>query len=122
TNAIQIAGSISATGTELLVAGTISGPGSLAVDGPVELDGSNTYSGGTSLSGVGLLAVGNANALGTGGLSINGGELLATTTEQIQNGLTINGNAAFPAAHGQTLTTSTTQVGGAERQRPNDHL
>jgi len=83
TNAIQIAGSISATGTELLVAGTISGPGSLAVDGPVELDGSNTYSGGTSLSGVGLLAVGNANALGTGGLSINGGELLATTTEQM---------------------------------------
>src|SRR5205085_6428543 len=111
TNAIQIAGSISATGTELLVAGTISGPGSLAVDGPVEVDGSNTYSGGTSLSGVGLLAVGNANALGTGGLSINGGELLATTTEQIHNGLTINGNAAFAAAHGQTLTTSTTQVG-----------
>ena len=36
TNAIQITGSISSTETELLVVGTISGVGSISIDGPVE--------------------------------------------------------------------------------------
>src|SRR5215471_18205816 len=109
TNAIQITGSISWTGPELVVAGTVSGVGSLSVPGFVELDGSITYSGGTTLSS-GVLAAGNANALGTGGLTITGGELLATTTETIQNALTMSGNFTIAAAHGQTLTTSTTHA------------
>ena len=109
TNAIQIAGSVSWTGAALVVTGTISGVGSLTVPGFVELDGSNTYSGGTNFSN-GVLAVGNANALGTGGVTIagGGGELLATTTETIPNGLTMSGSFTIAAAHGQTLTTSTT--------------
>ena len=42
--------------------------------GTLTLSGSSTYSGGTTLSN-GLLQVGNANALGTGGLIVNGGSL-----------------------------------------------
>ena len=107
TNALQIAGSISYTGTELLVVGTISGPGSISVDGPVELDGSNTYSGGTTIGLFGQLAVGNANALGTGGLTIGSlfpPTLLGTITETITNPLTVSDSSIIAAAHGQTLT------------------
>ncbi len=110
-NPLQISGAVSQLASELLITGTVSGTGLLQVFGSVELDGSNTYSGGATLSPSGLagsvLAVGNANALGTGGLTItNGGELLGTTTEAIPNALTINGNAAIAAPHGQTLTVS----------------
>ena len=107
TNALQIAGSISYTGTELLVVGTISGPGSIAVAGPVELDGSNTYSGGTTIGLFGQLAVGNANALGTGGLTIGSlfpTTLLGTITETITNPLIVSDSSIIAAAHGQTLT------------------
>jgi autotransporter-associated beta strand protein len=109
-NAIQVSGSIAAIGTQLSIAGTISGTGSLAVIDATELDGNNTYSGGTTL-GLGVLAVGSANALGTGALSISGGELLATellatVTETINNQLTMSGSFTIAAAHGQTLTFS----------------
>jgi fibronectin-binding autotransporter adhesin len=109
-NAIQVSGSIAAIGTQLTIAGTISGTGSLFVIDATELDGNNTYSGGTTL-GLGVLAVGNANALGTGALSISGGELLATellatVTETINNQLTMSGSFTIAAAHGQTLTIS----------------
>jgi hypothetical protein len=71
-NPLQISGAVSQLASELLITGTVSGTGLLQVFGSVELDGSNTYSGGTTLSPSGLagsvLAVGNANALGTGGL------------------------------------------------------
>jgi fibronectin-binding autotransporter adhesin len=53
----------------------------------VTLTGNNTYQGGTRLQG-GRLELGNANALGTGGLTINNSAVLATTT----SGFTI-GNA-----------------------------
>ena len=110
-NPLQISGAVSQLASELLITGTISGTGLLEVFGSVELDGNNTYSGGTTLSPSGLagsvLAVGNANALGSDGLTItDGGELLGTTTETIPNAVTINGNAAFAAAHGQRLTIS----------------
>ena len=56
--------------------GTISGSGALTVNGAglLVLDGSNTYSGGTTLA-AGTLAVGNAGALGSGVLTITGGVL-----------------------------------------------
>jgi len=107
TNALKVTGSISYTGTELLVTGTISGAGSISVDGPVELDGNNTYSGGTTVGLFGQLAIGNANALGTGGLTIGsslGATLLGTATETITNPLTVNFSATIAAAHGQTFT------------------
>ena len=49
--------------------------------GTLTLSGSNTYSGGTTMTG-GLLIVGNGtagSALGTGGLTLNGGTLAGTT-------------------------------------------
>jgi fibronectin-binding autotransporter adhesin len=107
TNALKVTGSISYTGTELLVTGTISGAGSMSVDGPVELDGNNTYSGGTTIGLFGQLAIGNANALGTGGLTIGtlfGATLLGTVTETITNALTVSASATIAAAHGQTFT------------------
>jgi autotransporter-associated beta strand protein len=107
TGPIQITGSVSNTGTELLVAGAISGTGSISVDDPVELDGSNTYSGGTTVGLFGQLAIGNANALGTGGLTIGsslGATLLGMATETITNPLTVNFSATIAAAHGQTFT------------------
>ena len=57
-------------------AATISGSGSLIQTGAgtTLLSGSNSYSGGSTVSS-GTLQVGNANALGTGGLIVNGGIL-----------------------------------------------
>src|SRR5690606_140520 len=57
------------------------------------LNGANTYSGGTTLS-AGTIAIGNASALGTGLLTINGGALntsggavaLSTNNAQTWNG------------------------------------
>jgi len=43
-------------------------------DGTLTVSGSNSYSGGTTLSS-GSLQIGNANALGTGSLAVNGGTL-----------------------------------------------
>jgi fibronectin-binding autotransporter adhesin len=42
--------------------------------GIVTLSGSNTYSGGTTLT-AGSMALGNVNALGAGGLTVNGGQM-----------------------------------------------
>ena len=57
-------------------AGVISGSGSLTKlgIGTLVLSGSNSHSGGTTVSN-GSLQVSNANALGTGGLTVNGGSL-----------------------------------------------
>ena len=57
-------------------ASTISGSGNVvqAGSGTTVLSGSNSFSGGTTVS-AGTLQVGNANALGTGGLAVNGGTL-----------------------------------------------
>ena len=54
----------------------ISGSGAIVQEGPgtTVLTGSNSHSGGTMLS-AGTLKLGNANALGTGALTVNGGTL-----------------------------------------------
>ena len=56
--------------------GVISGSGNIVKSGSgtLALSGSNTYAGG-SIVGGGTLQIGNANALGTGGLTVNGGTL-----------------------------------------------
>ncbi len=92
-NALSGAGTVdnkSGTGTNTLTVGannatgwTFSGTitntsGSLAITktgtGSGTLSGNDSYSGGTTISG-GLLSLGNAKALGTGGLTMNGGTL-----------------------------------------------
>jgi autotransporter-associated beta strand protein len=88
----------------------VSGSGQLiqAGTGTLILGSGLTYAGGTQI-GAGTLAVGDPAALGPGNLQIIGGELLATATETISNALALFGNFTIAAAHGQTLTTSTTQ-------------
>jgi autotransporter-associated beta strand protein len=93
--------------------GVISGTGSINPVGDgqadiVGINGTNTFSGGAFLNGLGLtVAAGNASAFGTGTLTIDAGELLATTTETIGNQLALSGNFTIAAAHGQTLTLGT---------------
>ena len=71
--------------------GAIAGATGLAVNGPGSLTiaTSNTYSGGTTLSG-GTLAASAAGALGTGGLAVNGGVLTVNAPQAIGSG-TLNG-------------------------------
>jgi fibronectin-binding autotransporter adhesin len=120
-NAIQTAGTdylISAGGQELELNGVISGSGLLELSGDLQADtialnGNNTYTGGTTIGTANLtVEVGNANAFGTGALTISAGELLGTTTEAISSpsSMTIEGNSTIAAAPGQTLTISPTAL------------
>jgi len=69
--------------------------------GTLTLSGSNSYSGGTTVSD-GTLQIGNANALGTGGLTISGGAL------------DLNGNnVSVPAFSGAGGTVTNTVAGTA---------
>jgi autotransporter-associated beta strand protein len=49
-------------------------------------------------------AIGNAGALGTGTVTLDGGELLGTTNETLTNVLALSGTSTIAAAHGTTLT------------------
>jgi fibronectin-binding autotransporter adhesin len=66
------------TSTQITLSGGVSGSGSVVVAGQSQsralLSGSSSYSGGTTLTS-GSMIVGNANALGTGPLAVNGGVL-----------------------------------------------
>ncbi len=87
--------------------------GSLTLfNGPLEVDGglvalnrANSLAGGVLLQG-GVLSVGNSGALGTGGLGIDGGELLGTADVTLANHISLSNNfwpASIAAAHGTTL-------------------
>ena len=66
------------TSAPIVLSGAVSGSGSVVVNGQSQsralLSGSSSYTGGTRVTS-GSLAVGNANALGTGSLAVNGGFL-----------------------------------------------
>jgi autotransporter-associated beta strand protein len=82
--------------------GSLTMVGALTVDsGFVSLNRANTI-GSVALAG-GVLAFGNAGALGTGTVTVSGGELLATATETLTNALTFSGTSTIAAAHGTTL-------------------
>ncbi|HEY1862991.1 MAG TPA: hypothetical protein VGG77_04715 [Roseiarcus sp.] len=81
--------------------------GALTVNsGFVSLNTTNIMSG-VALSG-GVLAFGNAGALGAGAVSVTGGELLATASETLSNQLTFSGTSTIAAAHGTTLNENST--------------
>jgi hypothetical protein len=83
-------------------AGSLTIGGALTVNsGFVSLNEANTI-GSVAISG-GVLAVGNAGALGSGAISMSGGELLATANETLGNALTLSGTSTIAAAHGTTL-------------------
>jgi autotransporter-associated beta strand protein len=62
----------------------------------------NSYAGGTTIS-AGMLAIGAADALGTGAIKLSGGELLTTANETITDALNFSGTSTIAAAHGTTL-------------------
>jgi fibronectin-binding autotransporter adhesin len=67
---------------------------------------SNNYSGGTTLAG-GLLSIGNANALGTGAITVTGGTLSALTSMNLTNSVTVNsGSLTLSNANGIAFTQS----------------
>ena len=91
---------------------TLSGGLSL-YNGAVFLNGSNSIGSSAEVVG-GLLAVGNSGALGRGVILLYGGELLATTTENISASVAFNGTTTIAAATGRTLTLE----GGAQLDGP----
>src|SRR5277367_5256115 len=58
----------------------------------------------------GVLAFGNAGALGTGAISLSGGELLGTANETVTNALSFVGASTIAAAHGTTLNLESSNV------------
>lgn len=84
--------------TDLKISGTISGDGVLVKNdgGTLTLSGTNTYTGGTSLNGGGLV-VGSNTALGAGALNVNVSAALDTSTG-VTLGNTVN------LANASTLT------------------
>jgi autotransporter-associated beta strand protein len=95
----------------ITLANAISGGGVLRQigTGVTSINTANTYTGGTILS-IGTLAIGNGGALGTGTVSQDGGELLATANETLTNALTLSGSVTIAAAHGKTLNVDESTV------------
>jgi fibronectin-binding autotransporter adhesin len=85
-----------AAGTLDIVAGLILDAGKIALRGANTI-GSVIMSGGT-------LETGNDAALGTGTLTMTGGELLGLSNETFGNQLTMSGTLTFAAADGTTMT------------------
>jgi len=91
--------------TSTAYSGTLSGSGSLtkAGAGVFTLSGSNSYSGGTRVS-AGTLQIGNANALGTGAVTMNAGTLdlnganLSAGAISGSTGAAITNNSSNPAS------------------------
>jgi fibronectin-binding autotransporter adhesin len=86
----------------------ISGPGGLVQfgTGTTTIDRAETFSGGVSVV-AGELSISRSAALGTGTLSMQGGELLVTGNAPISNTLDISNDVIFAAASGTTLKLNT---------------
>jgi autotransporter-associated beta strand protein len=102
---------VSSVVTDAGAAGGINANGA----GVVILTGVNTYTGGTTLT-AGSLYVGNNNALGTGDLTINGGNFQAKagTVVSVANNITVNSDFAIGGNSSLTLT-GDVDLGGATR-------
>ncbi len=118
TSALVLGGAIATDGFALsfggsgssTVNGIISGAGSITKSdaGTLSLHGANTYAGGTTLAG-GNLVVGHNTALGTGAVTLSGGNLSSTGGRTIGNTLTLTGDSGLAAI---TTTGALTQSGG----------
>ncbi len=90
---------------KVTLSGNISGAGTLtqAGSGATTLSGANSYTGGTTIQRGELIST-NSHGLGTGALTMTGGELLASVSQNQIHDLTTGGNSTLAAAHGQTLS------------------
>jgi len=89
------------------ISSVISGSGGLTIgSGRVTLSGNNTYLGGTTVSGVGVLAIDSNARLGdpSGGLTLNGGTLLPTTTFTLPRAVTLGSGGGTFDTNGFDLT------------------
>jgi len=82
--------SASSVGLASTVSGNMSGPGSFTINAATTISGVNTYSGGTYVNSAGTISMGSANALGTGPLYMNGGQLTAGVDLSGGTGVTNN--------------------------------
>ncbi|MBR1211978.1 autotransporter outer membrane beta-barrel domain-containing protein [Bradyrhizobium sp. JYMT SZCCT0180] len=93
----------------LTVDGLVAGAGALTIAGPgtVILNHANTYTSGTTITS-GTLAIGDADALGTGNVSFTtaAGALRSDITGTLTNAIEVfaGGTSRISAANGQTLT------------------
>ncbi len=89
------------------LSGNVSGPGSFFQNGAgvTTLSGTNSFANGVTID-EGTLAITRAAALGTGVVTLLGGELVATSSMTLTNALVLGNapNFAIAAAAGQTLT------------------
>lgn len=99
---------LSQTGTGIF-SGTISGPGGLTVSGGVvNLQGSNTFTGGLRIASGGTLQVGSDAAMGapSGGLTFASGTLQATATFTIDRSVTMDTGGGTFDTNGNDLLVS----------------
>jgi fibronectin-binding autotransporter adhesin len=97
-----------ASGCNLVITGNISGTGGSLTkidSGTLTLSGSNTYTGGTTIS-AGTLAVPAASGLGSGNLSLNGGTLQANGSFTFTYPVAVSSASAISVNSGSTLSLS----------------
>lgn len=93
------------------LSGILSGAGGLIINrsapqpftGLIDLTAANTFGGGVTLQS-GNLRVGDAMALGSGSLVINGGTIGATSTTSIANNITLNADLVYSGFADLTMT------------------
>ncbi|HEY1708601.1 MAG TPA: autotransporter-associated beta strand repeat-containing protein [Rhizomicrobium sp.] len=110
------AGTVTSTGGTLSLEnatyfGQIEGGLALNIVGNVTLNGSSSYTGGTTLNDGTTLAITNSNALGSGGtLNLIGGELIATADATLSVNTTFTNTVTVAAATGKTLALSSSTM------------
>jgi len=109
-NAIQLCGCVTFGGSSsgiLSILGTISnyyGPGMLVIDGPTDLEGANTYTGGTTVNNDATVTVGSNTGLGSGAVTVNAGTLNFSSMSPTLNDLTLESASTINFAAGSTPT------------------
>ncbi|MEI8289012.1 MAG: heparinase II/III family protein, partial [Verrucomicrobiota bacterium] len=107
--------------TNYVVSAVIGGTGAVTKSGSatVTLSGVNIFSGGVTLE-AGTLVAGNAGALGTGLLELNGGTLSNSVSLALTNGVNLSGAAGLGVGNGMTnsITGALTNVGSLNLMGP----
>jgi hypothetical protein len=106
-NAIQLCGCVNLGGSSsgtLTLLGTISdyvSPGMLVIDGPADLEGANTFSGGTTVNEA-TVTVGTNSGLGTGSVTLNASTINFTATSPTLSDLSLGTGSTINFAAGST--------------------